>query len=126
MLVLITYALVAPHPLWVFGASGESAETYVDTTLTGFLQHVIAYSVLAWATILAFGAENRRAALWCVVALAVHGLLMEGIQLFVPHRYCDLPDALANFVGAGTGWLFACATLPFVRSSERLDTGKAG
>ena len=114
-LLLLTYALLTPRPLWAFGKTGDAAEESVDMTFPGFSQHAAAYAILACLLLAAFGTSSRRAQLGCVLSAALHGSLMEGLQYFVPLRYCDLPDAVANLVGVGIGWLIAVVSWAVIR-----------
>ena len=99
--ILLTYLLLTPHPLAIFGATGAETETVVDQTLSGALQHVLAYAVfvivLWWGTSANWVARTGMA--------VAHGICCEVLQAFVPHRCCDLPDAIANCVGVLVGGL---------------------
>ncbi|HUT89218.1 MAG TPA: VanZ family protein [Thermoguttaceae bacterium] len=105
--VVITYLLLAPHPLWLLGASGQDIERTIDRTIAGFVQHVLAYALLAcllaWASRKAYGTPQFS---WAVLAIG-HGIGTELLQYFIPPRYCDWPDGLANTLGVAFGWLAA-------------------
>jgi VanZ family protein len=109
--VALTYVLLTPHPLWFLGGSGETIEKAVDRTLMGYVQHALAYAVLAcllvWASRTMSGYSR---AVWMLVAI-LHGVAAEWLQCFVPHRFGAWTDALANAVGVGLGWLGASLIL---------------
>jgi VanZ family protein len=105
--VVLTYLLLAPYPLEFLGVSGRAVERTIDQIITACLQHGLAYMVLAW---LLMWACRSRHAVWqaaCLVFAVGHGLSTEWLQHFIPHRYCEWPDGLANAVGVGLGWLGA-------------------
>ena len=106
--VLLTYALLTPHPLWEFGQRGRQVEETIDATLSGFTQHLAAYALLAGLMLRAYAPLTPWRAGACVLFAAAHGITAETLQQFVPHRYADVPDALANLAGVGLGTLLAC------------------
>jgi len=107
--VVLTYLLLTPSPLWFLGVSGQVIETAVDRTLVGYVQHGLAYSLLAclliWATRFVTAYWQ---AVWMLVAMA-HGIAAEWLQCFVPYRHVEWSDGMANALGVGLGWL--CASL---------------
>jgi len=105
--VLLTYLLLAPHPLWLLGYPGRVIETAVDGTLSGYLQHGLAYAVLAWLLVLASRTGRGSWRVACVLLALAHGILAEWLQGFVPGRYSIWPDGLANVVGLAAGWVAA-------------------
>jgi len=112
----LTYGLVAPHPLWLFGATGRAIEESVDRTIVGHVQHAAAYALFAGLLLWA-----RRPRTWSGhlrwLGLAVsHGMVTEAIQMLVPARYGAWPDALANALGAGVGWMAGAWAIGFVTS----------
>lgn len=111
--LLLTYLLVVPAPLWMFGVGGAETEEAIDRSITGDLQHIAAYSVLSVLVLLAANGRSRwRAALLLVV---VHALIGECIQFFVPRRYADVRDLAANFVGIVVGTLLFLAFVRLTR-----------
>lgn len=105
--VVLTYLLLRPDPLWLLGASGQDIERTIDRTIAGFVQHVLAYALLAcllaWASRTTCGSLRLS---WAVLAIG-HGIGAELLQHFIPRRYCDWPDGLANTLGVAFGWLAA-------------------
>jgi hypothetical protein len=136
--VLLTYLLLAPHPLGIFGSGGDTAEQTIDRTITGCLQHGLAYALLAWLFVWASSAALFRrsvasgtpagkrsrastsvgqkgasgASQLAGSSLAVgHGLVTEWLQCFIPHRYADWADAAADALGFALGWLSGALVL---------------
>ena len=107
--VVLTYLLLTPSPLWLLGVSGRVIEAAVDRTLAGYVQHGLAYSLLAcllvWATRPIMGCWQ---AVWMLAATA-HGIAAEWLQCFIPYRVGDWADGMSNALGVGLGWL--CASL---------------
>ncbi len=102
--LLLSYLLLTPHPLWFLGSAGRSTEEAVDSTLADYAQHTLAYAVLGvLITFATAGEPHRRRYAW-LAAAAVHGMLCECIQHFIPHREFGLHDAIANAVGVIAGW----------------------
>lgn len=122
--VLLTYLLLAPHPLWIFGATGRTVEQAVDSTLCTYAQHGLAYAVLGWMVIWASRRTARSSQVFWVLLTIGHGLLAEWLQQFVPFRYAIWPDALANTLGVCVGVMaaliaFSAAGVPTTRSLRR-------
>lgn len=100
--VVLTYLLLAPDPLWLFGVWGDDVERAVDRTLTDYLQHGLCYSIF---TLLLFWSARSTGALTssrltCCAAVAIlHGLLTEFLQMFIPQRHFAILDIAANVTG---------------------------
>ena len=113
--VVLTYLLLTPSPLWFLGVSGQAIEATVDRTLVGYVQHGLAYSLLAclvvWATRSTMGYWQ---AVWMLVATA-HGIAAEWLQCFVPYRHVQWSDGMANALGVALGWLCASFVLRTLR-----------
>ena len=109
--VLLTYLLLTPHPLWFLRVSGQAIERTVDHSISGYLQHALAYALLGWSLAwVSRTASGPRQ--WSWVALAMgHGMAAEWLQRFVPHRYSSWPDGLANILGVALGALTASLIL---------------
>ncbi len=96
---LLIYLLIAPSPLEPFGDWGQDAEEAIDKTVSGYLQHVIAYagllSVFWWGY-----RPKTSAAIWLLIAAAIgHGMLFEALQFFIPSRECDWADLGCDLLG---------------------------
>ena len=105
---LLTYLLLTPHPLWLLGGSGQVIQEAVDRTISGYIQHGLAYVVLGYLLVRASRTiSGSWQILWALAAVG-HGIVAEWLQCFVPHRFCDWTDGLANTLGVGLGWLVAC------------------
>lgn len=70
--------------------------------------HLLAFGTLAFVGVFALGGR-RRAALWVGAGLLTLGLLIEGVQYFIPTRSCDWDDVVADAIGIALG--LALATL---------------
>jgi VanZ family protein len=122
--VVLTYLLLAPQPLWFLGAPGRVVDRTLEQIIAACLQHGLAYMVLAG---LLMWACRSRHAVWqaaCLVLAVGHGLSTECLQHFIPHRYCEWPDGLANAVGVGLGWL--AALLLFRMASHKSKKASGG
>lgn len=100
----LTYLLVAPEPLQMLGQSGDAFERAFERSVSGFFQHAIAYGLLAALLLYAFAMTRRWSTVTCLTGASLHGLVMEGVQLVIPDRYCDWVDMLANLLGVTVGW----------------------
>lgn len=61
------------------------------------------YAVLAWLSARAFASTSVRAALIVFVSVAAFGSLDELHQRFIPGRFTDASDLVADIVGGGVG-----------------------
>lgn len=104
---LLTYLLLVPHPLWFLGGTGEQAEEAVDQTLADYVQHALAYSLLGLSLVFATAVSQRPRIMLFLILAALHGVLCEILQHFIPHRYFGANDALANVIGVVAGGLLA-------------------
>jgi len=102
---LLTYLLVVPSPLWMFGSTGENVEESVDRTFSDLAQHSLAYGLFAWLLLAAFGGNSRRGLVMFFGLALLHAVGTELIQHFVPLRSLDWRDVTANVAGVviGTG-----------------------
>jgi VanZ family protein len=121
--LILTNLVLAPHPLWLFGGLGDDTEQAVDRTISGYVQHGLAYALLAWLLVWASRTHGLRGRLGCAAFAAGHGIVAEWLQHFVPLRYADWRDGLANTLGAALGWLLAVLIL---RRASTPSTEAAG
>ena len=119
--VLLTYLLLTPHPLWLLGYTGRVIETTVDGTISGYIQHGLAYAVLAWLLVSASRTASGSWQIACVLLALAHGILAEWLQGFVPARHSIWPDGLANVVGLAAGWV----TASWILRTGRKAVGKS-
>jgi VanZ family protein len=97
---LLTYLLLTPEPLqFLFGSAAGEIHGAVDSTVSTYVQHTLAYAVLAallfWTTSVCGGAPMRAS----VLLGGSHALLTEGLQRFVPRRHGDLWDLASDAAG---------------------------
>ncbi len=71
--------------------------------------HLCEYLLFAWCLLQAMRASGleRRWLAWAVAA--GYGLLLEGVQAFLPYRSAEWGDAAANAIGAAIGVMLAMA-----------------
>lgn len=101
--LLLTYLLVAPSPLAIFGDDGANVEESFDRSVSGFLQHLAAYGVFTLLVLLA--CRTRRGRTIALLLVAAHAGVTEAVQHFVPLRHTDWADLLANAIGIAVGFL---------------------
>lgn len=116
--LVLTYLLVVSHPLWFLGGGGETTEEAIDQTVSGYTQHVIAYALQGFLLVCASATGTGPRAVVCIVCAVTHGMLGEGIQYFVPDRFFDGFDALANGAGALIGWAIAWSVIRVVAAKN--------
>lgn len=106
---LLTYLLLAPHPLWFLGDddNGVATEEIIDQTVSGYAQHGLTYAVLGFILVKAAATGTGPRAGVCALLAMFHGATAECLQYFIPHRYFDGYDALANAAGVLVGWCVA-------------------
>ncbi|MEW4527106.1 VanZ family protein [Maioricimonas sp. JC845] len=114
---LLGVLLLTMDPFGMLGASGSSLQVASKTTAGSMLQHLTAYVFLPP---LLYAAEWRKdAPLRAAVIIAlVHGTIFEGLQHFVPGRYADWYDVLANAGGIAIGTAAVCVFIETSRSNR--------
>jgi VanZ family protein len=117
--VLLTYLLLAPYPLGFLGGLGRAVERTIGQIVAACLQHGLAYMVLGGLLLWACRSTRTSWQAVCLVLAVGHGLSTEWLQRFIPHRYCEWPDGLANAVGVGLGWLAALLVLRWAGNHSR-------
>ena len=100
--LLLSWLLLAPDPLAIFGVAGAAAEEAIDWSLSGAVQHVGAFAILS--ALWCLSSVDQRGRVASVILSGCFGAAMELLQLLVPTRYCDWHDLLANLVGIIAGW----------------------
>ena len=79
-------------------------------TIFGYGAHATAYLVMTFTVLAIATRYGRRAELWAIAILLIHGILTETAQLMIPQRSWDPLDLLANLVSvlvAGGVWRLA-------------------
>ncbi len=118
----LTYLLLAPDPLWIFGVWGDSVERTVDRTLADYVQHGLCYSIftllLLWSA-RSTGPITSSKLTCCAVIALTHGLLTEFLQRFVPQRDFSTLDIAANAIGVLMIWFVAAARISWAGASEQ-------
>ncbi|QDU36070.1 VanZ like family protein [Maioricimonas rarisocia] len=100
--VLLGGLLLATDPFGMLGASGTSLQAASKTTPGSMLQHLTAYILLP--PLLYAAAWQKHAPMRAAIVIALaHGLILEWLQQFVPGRYADWYDVLANAAGVAIG-----------------------
>src|SRR5262245_18414137 len=88
--LLLSYLLLTPEPLVLFGLAGGEIHGAVDATVSTYMQHTLAYAVLTalcfWWSSLRERAPFRNSFLFA----GGHGFLTEWLQRFVPGRHSDV------------------------------------
>lgn len=101
--LVLTNLLLAPHPFWMFGITGDAVEESLNRTLADYIQHSLSYALLTVLLIAAVRPKTIRGLGLCVVLSVAHGLGTEALQAIIPLRDCEFSDALANSIGVATG-----------------------
>lgn len=125
---VLSYLLLAPSPLWLFGEQGDWVAQAVARTLSDDLEHASAYAVLLSVWLWASQTGGWITPRGCVALTLVHGLVAEVFQYWIPQRFFDVHDLVANAAGcllAGLTfrWLggFRNSGVPESQSPARFD-----
>jgi VanZ family protein len=94
--VALGYLLLAPQPLFFLGSTGAAIDYSVSATISDWIEHAVAYAILAGFFVAAFRNGRLTAPL---LAAAGHGLLTESLQYWIPQREAGWKDLAANFCG---------------------------
>jgi len=103
--LLLTYLLLAPQPLNVFGEAGLRAEDALDRTIADDVQHMVAYGLLGYLLARASSGAQPVTQHVCFWFCLAHAIGVEWLQVFVPARYFHWEDTEANVIGLVAGWL---------------------
>jgi VanZ family protein len=108
-LAVYTYLLLAPDE-WLPSWLRQTVEHKITPGFSfGKLAHGVTYGALTlWTFLLPV---KRTGWIFCVVVLALHGVMTEYIQTYIPGRHGRWQDVVTDYVGiAGgllLGWLCA-------------------
>lgn len=105
--VVITNLLLAPHPLWLLGEQGDWVAKTVARTLSDDLEHASAYAVFLSVWLWASQTGRWITPRTCLGLTLGHALIAEVLQYWIPQRFFDVHDLVAN----GAGCLLAGLTL---------------
>ncbi len=97
--VLLTYLLLTPEPLFLFGSAAGEIHGAVDGTVSTYVQHTLAYAVLMALFVWTSSLRSRPSVFACIGIAGGHAFLTEGLQLIVPGRHGDPWDLIADFAG---------------------------
>ena len=111
-----------PAFLWLLCVTGLSVTPGVslpkfDLFATDKLGHLAAYGILNWLLLWGYTRANGRRPDWKTGLIlfclsAGYGILMEFVQgSFVPGRFFEVDDMIANAAGAAIAWFFFRPTL---------------
>ena len=120
--LLLTNLLLAPHPLWMFGLTGDAVEESVNGTLADYIQHGLSYTLLTVLLIAAVRPKTMRGLGLCVAIALAHGLGTEVLQAVIPLRDCEFSDALADSIGVAVGLLATAVLFRFWAVRSRHST----
>ena len=109
--LLLSDLTLTPDPLWFMGSWGDEAEHAVDSTFADYLQHGLAYLLLAVLLVWGTSTTSRPSKATCSLFALTHAMGTEWLQGFIPQRTCDWTDAMANVLGVGVGWFAATLTI---------------
>lgn len=116
--ILLTNLLLAPHPWWYLGDFESDVQQLVARNLADYIQHLLAFSLLA---VFAWGARastSRPSVLPLLTGLGLYAILAELLQLWIPGRTCQWLDMACNLAGIAVGWLLS------VRLAQRYGSGQ--
>ncbi len=83
-------------------------ELFITTNVNDKIEHVVSFFFLTIFVSLANFVQTKykilrdNSFLAAFLMVSFYGISSELIQLFVPHRYCDYHDLIADFAGSGT------------------------
>ncbi|WP_417847605.1 VanZ family protein [Thalassoglobus sp.] len=99
--ILLTYLLLAPHPLWFLTGIGQEDEFSIFT-MSDLIQHLLAFAVLGFLLSTQFPPLGRTSKL--LYASGFYAVFTELLQWFIPNRFAAISDMLANASGLIIGW----------------------
>jgi VanZ family protein len=102
--ILLTNLLLAPRPWWYLGNFESGVQQLVERSLADYIQHLLAFSLLA---VFAWGARTstrRPSVLLLLAGLGLYAILAELLQLWIPGRTYQWLDMACNLAGIALGW----------------------
>ena len=99
----ILRVLLALEFLGIVYLSLKSPQNGVNIQLNDKVGHFIGYGVLSLNTFLVFEFKPLRKGIFLIIGLIGWGVLMEGLQGFVPGREVSGLDIVANSIGVAIG-----------------------
>ncbi len=104
--------------LVVIALSVIPQEAKPDTGMSGKLNHIAAYAALALAGGIAY--RRRRPLFMMAAGLLLLGAGLELVQAYLPSRFANGYDVLANVVGIALGSAAAISTNAFMNGRPRI------
>ncbi len=100
---LLTWEILLPDPLLGLGEfSLLPINLDPSSTPNSLLLHFLSYAIMAtlflWARV---EQKNYQRLISLFCCLALHGIITEVLQAFIPHRCPNLLDGLGNLMGIG-------------------------
>lgn len=89
--------------LGIIYLSLKSPNGGVNAQLNDKVGHFIGYGVLSLNTFLVFGLKPQRKGILLIMGLVGMGVMLEGLQGFVPGREVSGLDIVANSIGVAIG-----------------------
>lgn len=107
-LAALSYLLLTPEPLW-FLYDGPATHQRIDAGLHPFLQHVTAFTLLGlvWVHRRMTGEQRVGVSLNWMAGLVLYCAGVELAQYWIPERFFEGLDMLANLLGAALGVVLA-------------------
>ena len=118
--IFLTNVMLAPNPFWFLGVWDEPTTQMVGNTFPDYVQHGLVYA--GFMLLLLWGASTQSGPshYMCLILVATHGVSMETLQYWIPARYFDPWDVVANLVGLGTGFLCVACVWVLMRAELSL------
>ena len=117
--IFLTALLLTPEPWRYLSDFGTPIQELVERTLADYARHFLAFSLLATLAWTARASTNCPSAIILLASLLSYAILTEAVQGFIPDRFFQWLDILANTVGIAVGWNLP-AQLARRRASRRL------
>ena len=112
--LVLTNLLLTPNPWWVFGKVSEAIDIKVDATLDDFYQHMGVFVIFTGLLLFAAAGTGKPTVMTAIVIACVYSVVTECIQHYVPNRFFDPIDAVANFSGVLVGGMLVLVLGPWL------------